>query len=89
MNQLSTDLKMALLTKRVVEEYISVLDTVQPYDRFTFLDSYVPHPLDLVNAIPGVPWEEAMIEISKVIHENRIFIKFRDEYYNIPILEVW
>lgn len=89
MNYVSADLKKALLTKRVLDEYVSVLGTVQPYDRFALLDSYVPHPLDLVNALPGEPWEEAMLQISTVIYENNLFIRFKDEYYNIPILEVW
>lgn len=77
----------AEFVNKVIQEYIDCSETmlVQTNNFYT----YIPNVFDMVNALPGVPWEDAMLPIMDVIMENHIFCKFQNRYFYVPIKEVW
>lgn len=85
MNELIVD--HSLLVQKVIDEYIDVLDTVQL--RSNLFVPYIPNVFDMVNALPGVPWADAMVPILDVIYHHHIFVKFNGDYFSKPIVEVW
>lgn len=75
------------LTHKVFAEYIDVLDTMELMTKRYV--PYIPNVYDMVNALPGVPWEEAAVPILQVVHRHSIFVKHNNSYLYKPILEVW
>lgn len=73
--------------EKVIQEYIDCSQTMLVHTNFFV--TYVPTIFDLVNALPGVPWNDAMHPILEVVKDNHIFYRYESEYFFIPILEVW
>ena len=90
MNQMELVSFNKIKVNDVMKEYTDTMHTIYPLSEVTFNGvCYVPIIYDLANALPEHTWAEAEPILVSIVIEEHIFVRWKDDYLNKPIKEVW